>query len=194
MENLHGLPASELSDTELWRQGSRAHATRSWVFLHGTRSQYRHHTERMLELEQEYLRRHPQRTWQGTADDETPVTVGDRIEQIQQVLRHFESEMSRLLTELTELTNAGDLTELTDATRKTAGELPTATEAKLLARYAEAPAGRLHKLEAHHAARELGLHPSRVAQLYRQDPPLLAVDGVYRFLTEDGRAALVPPD
>lgn len=194
MENLSGLPARELSDIELERLGSRAHATRSWVFLHGTSSQYRHHTERMLELEQEYLRRHPQRTWQGTVDDETPVTVGDRIEQIQQILSHFESEMSRLLTELTELTHTSDLTKLTDATRKTTGEGPTDTEVKLLARYAEAPAGRLHKLEAHHAARELGLHPSRVAQLYRQDPPLLAVDGGYRVLTEDGRAALVSAD
>ena len=32
------------------------------------------HTRRMLELEREYLRRHPQRTWQGTDPDARPVT------------------------------------------------------------------------------------------------------------------------
>ena len=62
-----GVPARELSDDELERQGAQAHATRNWVFLHGTAEQFRHHTERMLELEQEYLRRHPKRTWQGVA-------------------------------------------------------------------------------------------------------------------------------
>jgi hypothetical protein len=63
-----GVPARELSDDELERQGTQAHATRNWVFLHGTAEQFRHHTERMLELEQEYLRRHPKRTWQGVAE------------------------------------------------------------------------------------------------------------------------------
>jgi hypothetical protein len=60
------VPASELSDAELERQGVQAHATRHWVFLHGTAQQFNTHTERMLELEQEYLARHPQRTWQGS--------------------------------------------------------------------------------------------------------------------------------
>jgi len=73
-----GVPATELSDEELERQGTLAHATRNWVFLHGTREQFQHHTERMLELEQEYLRRHPQRTWQGTeaAGSPTGTTEG----------------------------------------------------------------------------------------------------------------------
>ena len=61
-----GVPARELSDAELERQGVQAHATRHWVFLHGTAEQFRTHTRRMLELENEYLRRHPQRTWQGS--------------------------------------------------------------------------------------------------------------------------------
>jgi hypothetical protein len=66
MAEEYGVPARELSDEELERQGVHAHATRHWVFLHGTSDQFRTHTQRMLELEQEYLRRHPQRTWQGT--------------------------------------------------------------------------------------------------------------------------------
>ena len=65
-----GVPASELSDEELAHQGTQAHATRNWVFLHGTARQYRRHTERMLELEGEYLRRHPKRTWQGSGGAE----------------------------------------------------------------------------------------------------------------------------
>jgi len=62
-----GRPARELSDEELEQQGTHAHETRNWVFLHGTAEQFATHTARMLELEQEYLRRHPKRTWQGAA-------------------------------------------------------------------------------------------------------------------------------
>ena len=69
MTDRPGVPARELSDEELERQGVHAHAMRHWVFLHGTAEQFRTHTERMLELEQEYLRRHPQRTWQGTGGE-----------------------------------------------------------------------------------------------------------------------------
>ena len=60
-------PTTELSDVELEAQGAQAHATRNWVFLHGTAEQLASHTERMLALEGEYLRRHPRRTWQGAA-------------------------------------------------------------------------------------------------------------------------------
>lgn len=62
-----GVRAAELTDDELAHQGTQAHATRNWVFLHGTAEQFQRHTERMLELEQEYLRRYPKRTWQGMA-------------------------------------------------------------------------------------------------------------------------------
>lgn len=48
MEPQHGLSAGKLSDSELERQGTRAHATRNWVFLHGTADQFRHHTERIV--------------------------------------------------------------------------------------------------------------------------------------------------
>lgn len=181
MEHIHGLPAGDLTDRDLERQVDRAHATRNWVFLHGTATQYHRHTERMLELEQEYLRRHPQRTWQGNAGAETPVTAEDRVNQIREVLQMFQSEMGRLVNEIT---------ELTAATPRAAGEELTATEAQLLTRFARCPAGRMHKLEAHHAARELGIYPSQLAQLYRQSPALLAVDGADRVLTDAGRATV----
>lgn len=60
-----GRPVGELSDQELETQGKQAHDTRNWVFLHGTAEQFANHTDRMLALEHEYLRRHPKRTWQG---------------------------------------------------------------------------------------------------------------------------------
>ena len=50
-------------------QGKQLHDTRNWVFLHGTAAQFETHTRRMLELEQEYLRRFPKRTWQGVEGD-----------------------------------------------------------------------------------------------------------------------------
>lgn len=184
MDQVRGLSAASLSDIDLERQVTRAHATRNWIFLHGTGGQYRRHTERMLELEQEYLSRHPQRTWQGTADDERPFTANDRIHQIHEVLQMFESEMGRLLTELT------GLAELAVSAPTVAGDVPVAAEDRLLARYAEAPDGRMHKLEAHQAARQLGLHPAQVAILYRQDPPFLEVQGAYRVLTDAGRASV----
>jgi hypothetical protein len=50
-----GVSARDLSDADLAQQGTQAHASRNWVFLHGTAEQFRRHTERMLELEHEYL-------------------------------------------------------------------------------------------------------------------------------------------
>ncbi|WP_300006820.1 DUF6158 family protein [Pseudonocardia sp.] len=172
----HGTAARELSDAELERQGTRAHATRNWVFLHGTADQFRHHTERMLELEQEYLRRHPKRTWQG-AGGEAAQQV-DRVEQLRQMLRTFGSQMEAVLAELAQAQS---------------DPAPGAADVALLERFAAAPDGRMHKLEAHQAARELGLHAADVARLYTQDPPLLATAGAYRFLTDDGRARLRAP-
>ncbi len=170
------MDARDLPDAELERQGTRAHATRNWVFLHGTADQFRHHTERMLELEQEYLRRHPKRTWQGAGGDASPV---DRVEQLRQLLRTFGSQMEGLLAELAEAQAVAS-----------SPPAPLAAEAGLLARFAAAPGARMHKLEAHQAARELGLRPADVARLYTQHPPLLATAGPDRFLTEDGRRRL----
>ena len=55
-----GRPASELSDEELETQGKQLHDSRNWVFLHGSAAQFETHTRRMLELEQEYIRRFPE--------------------------------------------------------------------------------------------------------------------------------------
>ena len=141
-----GVPAGELSDEELERQGVQAHATRHWVFLHGTAEQFRTHTRRMLELEDEYLRRHPQRTWQGSGGaDSAPAA------------RQLEGDAARVA---------------------------------LLAKFAAAPDGTLDKLEAHQVARTIAPNQRLVAELYKQDPPLLRAEGDSRVITEAGRAWL----
>ena len=171
-----GVPANELSDEELERQGVHAHAMRHWVFLHGTAEQFRTHTERMLELEQEYLRRHPQRTWQGSGGDEQTLSRDDRIRDLVQT---FSRAVTTLLDEA-------------PATPTDAADRPSADEAQaaLLQRFAEAPEGRLHKLEAHQIARQLAPDSHLVARLYRSDPPLLEADRDMRVLTDAGRAWL----
>lgn len=76
-----GRPVEELTDEELETQGTQAHRTRNWVFLHGTAEQFANHTVRMLALEQEYLRRHPKRTWQGSGGAATTVDAVDVVQQ-----------------------------------------------------------------------------------------------------------------
>ena len=171
-----GVPARDLSDEELERQGVQVHAMRHWVFLHGTAEQFRTHTERMLELEQEYLRRHPQRTWQGVGGDGGTPSRDDRIRDLVQT---FSSAVTALLDEEPRSTPSGG--EPRD---------PQAAQLALLRRFAEAPGGRLDKLEAHQIARQLAPDAHLVAQLYRQDPPLLQADRDSRVLTDAGRAWL----
>ena len=139
-----GRAVGELTDEELEQQGKNAHDTRNWVFLNGTAEQFATHTMRMLALEQEYLRRHPKRTWQGSggAPDREPGPASD-------------DPVTALLT-----------------------------------RVAESPRGRLHKLEVHQAAREAGLDPATLAQLYKGDPQLLATENQDRVITDAGRARL----
>ena len=96
MTDRPGIPARELSDEELERQGVHAHAMRHWVFLHGSAEQFRTHTERMLELEQEYLRRHPQRTWQGADGAAGTLSRDDRIRDLVQT---FSRAITALLDE-----------------------------------------------------------------------------------------------
>jgi hypothetical protein len=141
----HGRPVDELTDEELEQQGKAAHDTRNWVFLHGSAEQFATHTTRMLELEQEYLRRHPQRTWQGSGG----AGEGSRVP--------------------------------TDADPAVA----------LLRRVAESPGGRMHKLEVHQAAREVGLERSALAKLYTAEPKLLATEQQDRVITAAGREFLV---
>ena len=172
MTDRPGVPARELSDEELERQGVHAHAMRHWVFLHGTAEQFRTHTERMLELEQEYLRRHPQRTWQGSGGGTASPSRDDRIRDL---VRTFSGAITALLDE--EPAAAGD----------GPGRDPEEAQAELLRRFAAAPGGRLHKLEAHQIARQLAPDSQLVARLYRQDPPLLQAERDMRVLTEAGR-------
>ncbi|MCU1675843.1 MAG: hypothetical protein JWM93_601 [Frankiales bacterium] len=54
-----GIRATELSDEDLLREVSHLHETRHDTFLNGSSSALRNHTDRMLELEQEYAHRHP---------------------------------------------------------------------------------------------------------------------------------------
>jgi hypothetical protein len=169
-----GIPARELSDEELERQGVQAHATRHWVFLHGTAEQFRTHTERMLELEQEYLRRHPQRTWQGTDGD---AGAPSRDARIRDLVQTFSRAMTAVLDE-----EPAAVWATTEERRD-----PEEATAALLRRFAEAPEGRMHKLEAHQVARQLSPDSHIVAQLYRQDPPLLQAERDMRILTDAGR-------
>jgi hypothetical protein len=177
MTDRPGIPARELSDEELERQGVHAHAMRHWVFLHGTAEQFRTHTERMLELEQEYLRRHPQRTWQGSGGEAEAPSRDDRIRDLVQTF-------SRAITALLDEQPAGVAGQ--NAPRRD----PTQAQVALLRRFAEAPEGRMHKLEAHQIARQLAPDSHLVAQLYRQDPPLLQADRDERVITDAGRAWL----
>ena len=135
-----GRPAAELSDEELATQGKQLHDSRNWVFLHGSAAQFRTHTRRMLELEGEYLRRFPQRTWQGV-EGGPPSPVDDPV-------------------------------------------------TALLQAVADAPGGRMHKLEVHQTARAVGLDRAALAELYKGDPPLLATDRQDRVITDAGRARL----
>lgn len=57
----HGIPPVELSDDDLAREVERLHATRHETFLSGREDALQAHTERMLALEQEFLRRFPDR-------------------------------------------------------------------------------------------------------------------------------------
>ena len=173
-----GVPARELSDEELERQGVHAHAMRHWVFLHGTAEQFRTHTERMLELEQEYLRRHPQRTWQGTGGEADAPSRDDRIRDLVQTF-------SRAITALLDEEPAAAAAPRQPAARPGGGAgRPAAAGSP------RRPDGRMDKLEAHQIARQLAPDSHLVAQLYRQDPPLLEADRDIRVITDAGRAWL----
>lgn len=180
MAEEHGVPARNLTDAELERQGVQAHATRHWVFLHGTAEQFRTHTHRMLELEQEYLRRHPQRTWQGSGGGDGAVaTTIAREARIRDLVHTLTTEVFSLL-------------DATAGAAPGSGVVADADDgkAKLLAAFAAAPDGALHKLEAHQIARGVAPNAQLAASLYKQDPPLLRADGDMRVITDAGRAWL----
>jgi hypothetical protein len=56
-----GLDPSELDDQHLLRELETVHRTRHDTFLHGSQDALEAHDRRMAELEEEYLRRYPQR-------------------------------------------------------------------------------------------------------------------------------------
>ena len=161
---MEGRPARELSDEELESQGTHAHATRNWVFLHGTAEQYSRHTERMIELEQEYLRRHPKRTWQGAGDDPQQV---DEATRLRLALRSLQRQIDAILAE--------GLDERPD------DEADPERLQQLLDRIAR-NGGRMHKLELHQSARELGISPAALAKLYRGDDAVLRTERDQRVL------------
>lgn len=169
-----GRPASELSDEELESQGTQAHATRNWVFLHGTAEQFARHTSRMLELEQEYLRRHPQRTWQGSGG--APAPDVDEATALREQLRGIVRQLEALAAEPARETHPASA--VADPVHV------------LLARIAEQPGGRMHKLEVHQAAREAGLDRATLATLYTAAEPLLRAEQQDRVITAAGRARL----
>jgi hypothetical protein len=70
----YGVPAAELSDEELERQRVETHATREWALRRGTDEEFHRHTARLLELEQESLRRHLRRQtleWRTVVEEAT---------------------------------------------------------------------------------------------------------------------------
>jgi Family of unknown function (DUF6158) len=56
-----GVPAGELSEADLLRELAHIHQTRQETFLHGSADALLTHTTRTTQLEDEYLRRHPER-------------------------------------------------------------------------------------------------------------------------------------
>lgn len=168
-----GVPASELSDEELESQGKQAHETRNWVFLHGSAEQFAHHTARMLELEREYVRRYPKRTWQGSGGAATDIaqTAASWRETVRAVIAQLEA-----------------LVDLPDP--QTQGDVAAGDPARAFLQRLADNGGRLNKLEAHQAAREVGLEPALRADLYKSDPQLVATEGTDRVLTDAGRARL----
>ncbi len=56
----HGIPPNELDDEDLRRELAHLHETRHDTLLGGSESALHAHTERMLALEREFLRRFPE--------------------------------------------------------------------------------------------------------------------------------------
>ena len=57
-----GIAPGQLSDEDLDRELAHLHETRRETFFEGTQDALRNHTVRMLELEDEFRRRFPERT------------------------------------------------------------------------------------------------------------------------------------
>ncbi|MGV9310631.1 DUF6158 family protein [Streptomyces sp. NPDC003691] len=60
-EQHRGIAADRLGEAELIRELENIHRSRHDTLLHGSSAALSAHTTRMAELEEEYLRRHPDR-------------------------------------------------------------------------------------------------------------------------------------
>ncbi|MDQ6874177.1 MAG: DUF6158 family protein [Actinomycetota bacterium] len=56
-----GIPGPDLAEADLLRELAHLHQTRNDTFLHAGADALVTHTARTVELEDEYLRRHPER-------------------------------------------------------------------------------------------------------------------------------------
>lgn len=59
--DVSGVRPEDLAESDLLRELQHLHETRHGTFLHGSPDALRTHTSRTAELEDEYLRRHPER-------------------------------------------------------------------------------------------------------------------------------------
>jgi hypothetical protein len=59
--DVSGVPPENLAETDLLRELEHLHTTRHGTFLHGSPDALREHSSRTGQLEEEYLRRHPER-------------------------------------------------------------------------------------------------------------------------------------
>ena len=58
---MSGVPPENLAEADLLRELEHLHTTRHGTFLHGSADALREHSSRTALLEEEYLRRHPER-------------------------------------------------------------------------------------------------------------------------------------
>jgi hypothetical protein len=59
--DVSGVSPQDLAEADLIRELAHLHRTRHDTFLHGSPDALREHSSRLAELEEEYLRRHPER-------------------------------------------------------------------------------------------------------------------------------------
>lgn len=76
---IEGVSASKLEDSELRRELRTLHRTREDTFLNGSQQALQEHTERMLELEDEFLRRFPREAEPAARRTREGARAGKRV-------------------------------------------------------------------------------------------------------------------